>query len=105
MAQSYQPIISPLLVGRAHEWGYLTQALAAARQGHGSLVLLAGEAGVGKSRLAREARRQASDAGFDLLIGQCFEDDSGFAFAPLIDALRSWLAPLPTVTLSSLLGV
>ena len=100
-----QPIISPLLVGRVGESDYLGQALAAARQGQGAVVLLAGEAGVGKSRLAQEVRRQAAACGFDVLIGHCFEYDTGSAYALLIDALRTWLAPLPESAVATLLGV
>ena len=47
------------LVGRASEIAALTDALERAREGTGSLALLAGEAGVGKSSLAREAAAAA----------------------------------------------
>lgn len=104
MTYLWQPIISPLLVGREPEREYLRQALDAARQGRGSVALLAGEAGVGKSRLAEEARRLAVADGFDVRIGHCFEDDVGFAYAPLIDALRTWLAPLPESAVPILFG-
>ncbi len=93
MALPNQPIVSPLLVGRARESEYLEQALAAARQGRGAMVLLAGEAGLGKSRLARESHATAVRDGFDVLVGHCFEDDAGFAYAPIIDTLPRLVCP------------
>ena len=53
------------LVGRAGELGELEGALAAARAGCGAAVLVAGEAGIGKTRLAAELARRAREAGFD----------------------------------------
>lgn len=99
------PVLSPLLVGRAQEREYLRQVLDAANQGRGAVVLLAGEAGVGKSRLAADARQQAVTDGFDVLVGHCFENDDGYAYAPIIDALRAWLAPLPAAKVAAKLGM
>ena len=104
MAFLNQPIISPLLIGRVQERQNLRQILDEARQGKGAVMLLAGEAGVGKSRLAADARQQAIADGFEVRVGQCFEHDADFAYAPLIDALRGWLAPLPPAQVATLLG-
>ncbi len=54
---------APPLIGRTHELAILDQALAAARAGRGRLVLVAGEAGIGKTRLASEVAAAASDYG------------------------------------------
>jgi DNA-binding NarL/FixJ family response regulator len=67
-------------------------ALHRAQQGVGQFILLAGEAGVGKSRLLGELRRRAVADGFTILEGHCFEQDLDFPYAPLIDALRAFLA-------------
>ena len=48
------------LVGREAERETLSQAIASARRGSGSLLLLCGEAGVGKTRLAEEVAASAS---------------------------------------------
>lgn len=78
------------LVGRASEIAELTDAFGRAREGSGSLVLLAGEAGVGKSSLAREA---ASTAGSPLW-GAATEGATA-AYGPIIAALRSRLRAEP----------
>jgi DNA-binding CsgD family transcriptional regulator len=98
-------IISPVLVGRAREVDMLESALRTVQQGVGQVVLLAGEAGMGKSRLVAEIRQRASAAKFTILEGQCFERDLDFPYAPLIDALRAFLAPQPAAVVVEQLGV
>ena len=97
-------ILSPLLVGRSQEVEALQALLPAVRQGRGQVVLLAGEAGVGKSRLAGEVRRQAAREQWTILAGNCFERDALFPYAPLIDALRAFLGPQPRAAVAELLG-
>src|SRR5262245_57138147 len=60
-------------VGRARELGRLGRALDAAAAGAGSTVLVAGEAGIGKSRLAAELAAGARDAGFEILVGRLLD--------------------------------
>jgi DNA-binding NarL/FixJ family response regulator len=98
-------ITSPVLIGRVREVELLSTALRTLRQGTGQVVLLAGEAGVGKSRLVTECRQRAASDGFTILQGHCFERDLLFPYAPIIDALRSFLAPQPAATIADLLGV
>ncbi|MBI3958830.1 MAG: AAA family ATPase [Chloroflexi bacterium] len=82
----------------------LEMALRTVQQGTGQIVLLAGEAGVGKSRLVAEIRQRAVRESFTILEGCCFERDLLFPYAPLIDALRAFLATQPTVAITDLLG-
>ena len=72
-------------------------------QGKGQVVLLAGEAGVGKSRLVAEIRRSAMGDHLPILEGHCFEHDVVFPHAPLIDALRAFLGPGRDHTLGTML--
>src|SRR5689334_21650418 len=78
------------LVGRASEIAELTDAFERAREGTGSLVLLAGEAGVGKSSLAREAAALAESS----LWGAASEGATA-AYGPIVAALRSRLRTEP----------
>jgi class 3 adenylate cyclase len=57
------------LVGRAQERGLLTERLAALRAGHGGVLLIEGEAGIGKSRLLDELVRQATGQPVRRLVG------------------------------------
>ena len=92
-----QSVICPVVVGRADYLDSLTQQIEQTRQGRGATVLLAGEAGIGKSRLVREAKIMAQQAGFAVRQGNCFEPDRVVAYAPLLDLVRAMLAGSPTV--------
>ncbi len=74
------------LVGRTAELARLGEASERAREGTGSLLLLCGEAGVGKSRLTAEA---AGD--WDLALRGAATDGSATPYGPIVDALRSHL--------------
>src|SRR5262245_16248047 len=77
------------VVGRARELGQLGQALDAAAAGAGSTVLVAGEAGIGKTRLATELGTRAREAGFEILVGRCLDlVGSELAYQPFVEALR-----------------
>ncbi len=78
------------IVGRADELARLSEALERAREGHGSLLLLAGEAGVGKSRLAREAA-----SGADVVLYGAASNGVAVAYGPIVAALRSRLRTDP----------
>ena len=61
------------LVGRNHELARLRHCLEIARAGTPQVVFLAGEAGIGKSRLLRRVQQLATDAGMEVLPGRCIE--------------------------------
>ncbi|MEH1057858.1 AAA family ATPase [Micromonospora sp. CPCC 206171] len=83
---------STVLVGRQGEVGSLRTALARARAGQPTTVLVGGEAGVGKTRLLEEFGGLAGAAGARLLVGQCLElGEAGLPFAPFAAALREVL--------------
>ena len=76
------------LVGRATERDRLRQALDSAVRGTGAVVIVTGEAGMGKSRLAADLAGHASRGDVRVLLGQCHETDQILAFAPWAEALR-----------------
>ncbi|MGE0313743.1 MAG: AAA family ATPase [Lautropia sp.] len=77
------------LFGRGLEQQALGARLEAAVQGKGSLVLLAGEAGIGKTSLARDLARRAAAAGLSVAWGRCREDRGAPALWPWRQILRS----------------
>jgi predicted ATPase/DNA-binding CsgD family transcriptional regulator len=97
------PITCPVVIGRAREFTALRLLVERVRGGEARVALVSGEAGIGKSRLVAEVRATASARGFLLLEGQCFQTDSAFPYAPLLDLFRAYfaritLAKLPDTT-------
>jgi DNA-binding CsgD family transcriptional regulator len=86
------PIVCPVLIGRAAHVQALTRCIAGARDGRGQMVLVAGEAGIGKSRLVAEAKLRAGEAGLVVLQGNSFEPDRALPYAPLREMLREVVA-------------
>ena len=84
-----KPVSSPVLIGRQVEVASLHALINQARKGHGQMVLLSGEAGIGKSRLAAEVKTQAQAHGFLVLQGNCFPTDRSTPYAPLLDLFGS----------------
>jgi DNA-binding CsgD family transcriptional regulator/tetratricopeptide (TPR) repeat protein len=80
---------SRAFIGRAEELQRLGAALDRAEQDQPQLVLLAGDAGVGKTRLLVEFADRAQQRGSRVLVGGCVElGDIGLAYLPVMDALR-----------------
>ena len=76
-------------VGRAHELAELEDALTAVQAGGGAAVLVAGEAGIGKTRLAVELAARARDAGFEILLGRSIDlVGTELPYQPFVEALR-----------------
>src|ERR1700730_16024332 len=79
-------------VGRETERGAIRTAIDRALSDHGSVVMLGGGPGVGKSRLAMEMAEYASRVGFKCLVGHCYERDEPFPYLPFVEILESGLA-------------
>jgi tetratricopeptide (TPR) repeat protein/energy-coupling factor transporter ATP-binding protein EcfA2 len=82
-----QPIVCPILIGRGPQLDRILRRVAEARTGHGQVILVSGEAGIGKSRLVAEVQAHANQAGARVLQGHCFEPDRTLPYAPLQDLL------------------
>jgi DNA-binding CsgD family transcriptional regulator len=77
------------LVGRADELARLMAHVDRAVEGRPSAVLLAGDAGVGKTRLLDELSRRAAERGVRVLTGHCVDlGDVGLPYLPWVDLLR-----------------
>lgn len=81
-------------VGRETERAQLQKHLREAQAGQGRLVLLRGEPGVGKTRLAQEVLREVQRDGALVLWGRCREDATNSPYLPLAGALRDGLLHL-----------
>src|SRR5262245_10286299 len=79
--------LAPTLVGREREQAALREALAAALAGRGSLVLVGGEAGNGKTALAEWALAEAAARGAAVLVGRCYDLTETPPYGPWQEAL------------------
>jgi DNA-binding SARP family transcriptional activator len=78
-----------VFVGRGRELADLVAGLEDAFAGRGRLVLLVGEPGIGKSRLAEEVIARAGPRGARVLVGRCWEAGGAPAYWPWVQALRA----------------
>ena len=91
-------------VGRAAELARLKAALHEALEGHGRLVLLAGEPGIGKTRTALELADHADATGADVYWGRCFEREGAPPYWPWVQALRNYVREADAPSLLADLG-
>jgi DNA-binding CsgD family transcriptional regulator/tetratricopeptide (TPR) repeat protein len=98
-------VSSPVLVGRAAEAGQLWAAFERAQAGSPATVVVAGEAGVGKTRLVTELLGRVQAQGALGLAGGCLDVGEGvIAYAPLVEALRSLGGAVDPAELERVLG-
>ena len=95
--------ISFRFAGRAAELELLHRAWKVAASGERQAVLIAGEPGVGKTRLATEFARQVHDSGGVVLYGRC-EEGLSVPYAPFVEALDWFSEHVPAAALRSRLG-
>src|SRR5205814_1415798 len=97
LAQSSVPLptfltdIGRIFVGRDGELDRLTQRWKEAAAGELRVALLAGEPGVGKTRLAAELARSVHEEGATVLAGRC-DEDLGVPYQPFVESLRQFVA-------------
>jgi predicted ATPase len=85
------------LIGRDAESAQLYDAMTVAAQGQPQVVLVVGDAGIGKSSLVNDLALRAADLGFVTTTGHCLDIEAAMSFAPAVEALR---ALLPDVAVS-----
>jgi class 3 adenylate cyclase/tetratricopeptide (TPR) repeat protein/DNA-binding XRE family transcriptional regulator len=75
------------IVAREAELSRIEAALGAVMEGAGRLLLLGGEPGVGKTRLAQEAMLAARNRGFLIATGRCYEPQQTVPYYPFLEAM------------------
>jgi tetratricopeptide (TPR) repeat protein len=78
-------------VGRESERAMLLRVLERAASGQERIAVVAGPAGVGKTRIATEIGAEASARGFLTLAGNCYERDDAVPFIPIVEILERTL--------------
>lgn len=91
---------APVLVGRDREQALLAKQLAAALAGRGGLILIGGEAGIGKTTLVEALGEQAAAQGALVLTGQCYDLTETPPYGPWLELFAGYphdaaMPPLP----------
>lgn len=84
------------LVARERELEQVLERVKQAADGRGQTVLLAGEPGAGKTRLAQEVTAHLHHDGFLVAAGRCYEPEQAVPYYPFLDALSTTYAFTPT---------
>jgi predicted ATPase len=98
--------LAPSMIGRHAQLAECEARLRLAREGAGQVVLIAGAAGIGKSRLVREflARTATPGDGVAILAGHCYAEESPVPYAPLLEALRELVREHGAATVAAAAG-
>ena len=99
------PVYRRTFVGREAELRQLQAAFDAALSGHGSLVTVVGEPGIGKTSVCEQLATYAAMRGGRALVGHCYEEGSlSLPYLPFVEAMRSYVATRDADALRSELG-
>ncbi|HEX3641524.1 MAG TPA: AAA family ATPase, partial [Ktedonobacteraceae bacterium] len=97
-------ILQSALVGRADEIKKLQQAYTSIREGQQRVLFVNGEAGIGKTRLAREFSSWMEEQGATVLWGNCYEMSGALPYQPIIDMLTGHIRSSSPDQLRAVLG-
>ncbi len=84
-------VLCPTLIGRETELSALEDALLAALRGDGGVVIVGGEAGMGKTRLVTELSARAQRLRCVVMSGACSEAELSLPYLPLLEAIGNRL--------------
>jgi len=96
--------LCPVVIGRDEQLSELEDALLEALRGQGGVVLLSGDAGMGKSRLAAELSECGERLGCSVLFGGCSEADLALPYLPFLEAIGNHLSRTDVAALRERLG-
>src|ERR1700687_3929461 len=96
--------LCPALVGHEGDLTILEDALLDAHRGEGQMVILAGEAGLGKTRLASELQKRAAGGGTTGVRGGCSDADLPLPSLPFLEAIGNYLSTADLDLLRARLG-
>ena len=82
----------PALIGRDAESAQLYDALALTAKGRPQVVMVAGDAGIGKTTLVADLEQRAETLGFAIARGQCLDIQAEIPLAPAVSAARNLLS-------------
>jgi class 3 adenylate cyclase len=97
-------VLCPTLVGRDAELSTLEDALLAALRGDGGVVIVGGEAGMGKTRLVNAVAMRARRLGCVVISGGCSEAELSLPYLPFLEAIGNYLATADVTALRDRLG-
>ncbi|MCI0709255.1 MAG: AAA family ATPase, partial [Chloroflexi bacterium] len=81
------------IIGRDADKQQLHEFIQQAKHGQGTVVLVEGEAGIGKTCLVEEAAKQAQAIGFQVMYGRIYEQEGSLPYSPFIEIIRAYLTP------------
>ncbi|MCI0786968.1 MAG: AAA family ATPase, partial [Chloroflexi bacterium] len=96
--------IGRVFVGRRREMADLKAALDDALSGHGQMVMLAGEPGIGKTRIAQELASYAEQRGAQVLWGWCYEGEGAPPYWPWVQLMRAYVQQAGAEQLTAEMG-
>ena len=93
-----------IFIGRQPEMAVLTSALDGALLGQGCTVMLAGEPGIGKTRMVQELASYAVEQSTQVHLGWCFESQGTPPYWPWVQIIRSYVQQCDAEQLRSEMG-
>ncbi len=103
-ARSLDSMASGVFVGRQKEMNQLKGALEEALSGHGRMVTLVGEPGIGKTRTAQELQTYAGLRRAQVLWGRCYDGGGAPPYWPWVQAIRQYVRERPAEDLKREMG-